>query len=287
MFENILLTTDFSKGAHRARDEAVEWAAHAHAALELLHVAPPVSRAFPGLGSWLTEDLAASLTQDREGRLELELETVQKRLPRATVGSIGGVPHREIVRRAATLGADLIVMGAEGQGAAEHPLLGSVTERVLHTSQGVPVLVVPDGERIVRALPKIIVVPTDFSDAAKNAFVRAAVLAKELGASLELVHALEEPSFAAPDRPPGEDRKAEIRAELARTYAAPGLTMHVHVETGTPAHVIARAIDATSADLVVLASSGRGRLRSLLLGSVADRVVRTSEVPVLVLPREG
>jgi nucleotide-binding universal stress UspA family protein len=284
VFESLLIATDFSSGARRAREHAAEWAARGSASLEVLHVVEPPSRVFPGMGSWLTEDLAASLAQDMEGRLEGELAAVRSRVPGATGAVVHGAPYRKILERAETIGADLIVVGREGTGATTgRPLLGSVADRVLRSSS-TPVLVVPDGDRSVRLLPKVIVAPSDLSDAAKQAISRITALARELGATVELVHGFEAPPFAPRDLPRGVDFERTAALELERAHSPEGSTIHVHLLDGMPAHVILELVEETKADLVAMASTGRGLVSSLLLGGVTDRIVRTSEVPVLVFP---
>jgi nucleotide-binding universal stress UspA family protein len=283
VFANILAATDFSPGAHHARDVAIEWAVRARARLELVHVVSPMSRVFPFAGSWLTEDFTASLAQDVEGRMERELAEARARVPSATFALLHGTPHREIAARAESIGADLVVIGAAGASAMERPLFGSVADRVLRSAT-TPVLVVPTATRATHALPRVIVAPSDFSPASKDAVSRTATLARELGARIELVYAFEVPSFAAPDRPRGERRERALARELERTHSLGGIPVHVHVLDGIPAQVVARVVDETLGDLVAMASSGRGRVASLILGGVTDRVVRTSEVPVLVFP---
>ena len=79
--------------------------------------------------------------------------------------------------------------------------------------------------------------------------------------------------------------RARLLDELRRAHGpcAIGASVHEHVREGAPAKVIVDVAESTHADLVVIASTGRTLVSSLLLGGVSDRVVRTSHVPVLVL----
>jgi nucleotide-binding universal stress UspA family protein len=138
-----------------------------------------------------------------------------------------------------------------------------------------------------------IVVPTDFSSCAEEAWEVARRLAAAFGAELILVHVLvETPLFSetpfttghtrdvfAAARGWGERGLAE-RVEAARVA---GLRARSELRTGRPhAEIVALATDAR-ADLVVIGTHGRDGLNRALLGSVADRVVHLAPCPVLTV----
>ncbi len=139
---------------------------------------------------------------------------------------------------------------------------------------------------------RTIVCPTDFSEPSAHALSEAADLAGRMNADLHLVHAWETPVYVYPDgplvaQPPmGRQLEAELRSALeqqAKTLSARGLRVHTHLAQGRPHEVIAKVAKEVDADLVVLGTHGRGGIARFLLGSVAERVVRTSEVPVLTV----
>jgi nucleotide-binding universal stress UspA family protein len=140
---------------------------------------------------------------------------------------------------------------------------------------------------------KKILVATDFSDGSEEALDRAIVLGKQTGATLELLHVLEfgdsgDLPFAlinyAGD--PGAiaatvDRDLAVRAD--RVTAA-GLRCYTRMLEGTAYQEIVREARETNADLIVVGTHGRRGLAHLMLGSVAERVVRNAACPVLTVP---
>ena len=84
-----------------------------------------------------------------------------------------------------------------------------------------------------------------------------------------------------------EDIRGAALSHVVRTHpATPVARAHHHAREGAPTDVILSLVEETHADLIAIAPTGQHRLASWLLGSVTDRVVRTSPVPVLVL-RDG
>jgi nucleotide-binding universal stress UspA family protein len=138
-----------------------------------------------------------------------------------------------------------------------------------------------------------IVVPTDFSACAEEAWTLAQRLASTLGSELVLAHVLVEMPLYR-EGPFTMARTREVYA-AARRWAedaleqwavkarAAGLEVRVALRTGVPYREIAALAADERADLVVIGSHGRGGLGRALLGSVADRVVRLAPCPVLTV----
>ena len=139
-----------------------------------------------------------------------------------------------------------------------------------------------------------ILCPVDFSDNSDHAMSYAVALARTFGAELRLVHVIA-PIVAAL---PGETALPEVilasmddladatRARLqqtADTLAADGLTVRHEVLRGAPFIEIVRYAHEIEADLIVLGTRGRTGLGHLLIGSVAERVVRKAPCPVLTV----
>lgn len=133
-----------------------------------------------------------------------------------------------------------------------------------------------------------IVVPTDFSVCAEQAWALAQRLARATGAELVLAHVLVEPVSY------GDTRTIETQ-EAARRWVedalgswaakakAAGLDVRVALRTGVPHEEIVALATDERADMVVIGTEGRGGVSRALLGSVADRVVRTAPCPVLTV----
>jgi glycine betaine transporter len=138
--------------------------------------------------------------------------------------------------------------------------------------------------------PKKILVAIDFSAGSDEALDHAIELAKQTGASLDVLHVLELGAAEIPFGLPGFDSGgliASIDQELARRSeraAAAGLTCQTRmVEGGAATEIVQRGRD-IGADLIVVGTHGRRGLAHALLGSVAERVVQHSPCPVLTVP---
>jgi universal stress protein A len=150
-------------------------------------------------------------------------------------------------------------------------------------------------EERVMSTPKTILVPTDFSPAAERALAYARELADGFGAAIHLLHVCEDPfaiggfmDMYTPPSPADLERikqRAERRLEELLTddqktrYAAV-----FSVRIGLPAQEILEYVRTHGAiDLIVLATGGRGLVARLMIGSVADKVVRQAPCPVVTL----
>ncbi|NHX37919.1 MULTISPECIES: universal stress protein [Halolamina] len=147
-----------------------------------------------------------------------------------------------------------------------------------------------------------ILVPTDGSDTAEAAVDRAVDLAAKYDAT---VHALYVIDVDAVNYSLGTEQVDRIRqghlddmpevkqaADEATGYVADaaesaGVPAEEHVRAGQPARAIRNAIDELGADLVVMGSHGRSGISRALLGSVAEQVLRKTQIPVLVVDARG
>lgn len=136
---------------------------------------------------------------------------------------------------------------------------------------------------------KTILYPTDFSADAQPAFEVACALAVEGRGQLVVLH-VERPPLATlggttgvPPLPNEYDRR-RLREELQRIQPVrAGIAIEHRLEYGDPAAVILEVAQETGADLIVMGTHGRTGLRRLLMGSVAERVVRKASCPVLTV----
>lgn len=146
---------------------------------------------------------------------------------------------------------------------------------------------------------KRIIAAVDFSNATAGVVGTAAEMAKAFGAELHLLHVIEpEPTYTAygftPDEFPAihtfheetRTRAQKTLDEAAARVAAPNLTPITHLGDGSPLHVLEAKVKEIGADLVILGSHGHGVVASLLLGSVAEGMVRKSIVATLVVPAD-
>jgi nucleotide-binding universal stress UspA family protein len=125
-------------------------------------------------------------------------------------------------------------------------------------------------------------VPTDWSEPSNHAFRFAAVLARELDAQLVVLHVV--PLPAVMYGPPPESYLEHLREELCcLTPSDPETRVRHLVVEGDPAAMIVKAAGENQCDLIVMGTHGRTGLNRLLMGSVAEEVVRKAPCPVLTV----
>ena len=134
--------------------------------------------------------------------------------------------------------------------------------------------------------------PVDFSDISKHAFQIAIDLAVLFKADLHVMHVFQMPASAIPegayDLP--DDKEREIKGHLSKrlgefikNYPTQEINITTGLYAGFPHDEIIKSADETNADMIVMGTHGRTGLSHVLLGSVAERVIRTSDIPVLTV----
>jgi len=136
-----------------------------------------------------------------------------------------------------------------------------------------------------------ILVPTDFSEYADDALQYAIELAKTLQARLTILHVYDLPSYALGEVSPSviddtlqameTHAQQQIQNALARVLKA-GLQGDSVIVEGAPFQAILDTAKNKGADLIVMGTHGRTGLTHILMGSVAEKVVRLASCPVLV-----
>jgi nucleotide-binding universal stress UspA family protein len=281
MFERILVPTDGSECAAAAIRYAEDLAGQYEATVHVLCVVD--SR---------TLDNAPHLERLEEESTE-RVESVCNDLAGSDITVDNavrtGVPHQEILRYVTQQDIDLITMGTHGRTGVERYLLGSVTEKIVRLSD-VPVLTVqdePDGR--VTCPYADILIPTDGSEQAAAAVDLGVDIAGTYDARL---HALSVVDVVALG---GDLQSADVFEMLEDTAqsAVDGVedeaarrslsAVETAVEYGHPYREIHDYVGANDVDLVVMGTHGRSGLERYLLGSVTEKIVRTSDVPVLTV----
>jgi len=150
-------------------------------------------------------------------------------------------------------------------------------------------------------MPKIgrILVPVDFSECSRAALDYATLLAERMGSTIDVLHVWEPPRFVGPEfliRDPGEKghplleaERVQVESEMAEFLSLAGQQgkVGVRIESGKPFQTITRIAGAEDYDLIVMGTHGRSGLPHLLIGSVAERVVRTADCPVVTIREPG
>jgi nucleotide-binding universal stress UspA family protein len=295
--EKILVALDFSPTSMEALDCAVSLAKQFRAAIHLVHVHPPDGvSSVPGAGHLLFESAEAI------ERLNEELTGVhRKHVPTFRPENChirGGQPYQEIVRLAREINADLIVLATRGHSGLKHLLLGSTAERVVRNAP-CPALVVRKRKQRSKAgrealAIRTILAPTDFSQCSLAGTEYAAFLARKLGATLRLFHALYPyTNYVFVDRTGvrlsglaaavEETARQEMDA-LRQMDFLQGLPVQIETLHGLAVDEICAAASKPDVDLVVTSTHGRTGFKHAIIGSVAEHVVRYAERPVIVVP---
>jgi nucleotide-binding universal stress UspA family protein len=215
-----------------------------------------------------------------------------------TSAVIGGPVDRALEQHVNHLRPDLVVMSTHGRGPVSRAWLGSVADRLVRHLPVPLVLVRPSGEEVPDpdARPELhtIVAALDGSDRAETVLPWTARLARAYGARLVLLRVVPPAYTLAPYFPQavheahGAMKQEQQEAQrylkgVAARFKADGIATTADVVMGvTPGTTITRHARALDADLVALATHGRGGVARLVLGSVADKVIRDADSPVLV-----
>lgn len=143
------------------------------------------------------------------------------------------------------------------------------------------------------SLPRTFLVPTDFSEHADHALAYAVSLAAQLDAKIHLVHAIVLPVGVLPEiglafgavgmQTTTTDAQEAIDVRVAQYRDRVSFAPPV-IEVGDAREVVDRIAGNIGADLIVMGTHGRRGLRQMLLGSVAESVVRSAPCPVLTVP---
>ena len=279
----ILFPTDFSDGAARAFPQAAHLADWHDAELHVVHVAGPEDEADATLPVSL-DTLQGWLGQPSDSFSLDALSIVQNQVE-------ADAPPARLVAYAEDQDIDLVVMGTHGRRGVRRMLLGSVTEEVVRKAP-CPVLTVrtdaeeEDPKQAVRR----ILVPVDFSEASEVAVQHATEIAKTYGAELDLLHVVEEvvyPSAYGVEPPyvPSSNVVARVEKALG-TMAREDIgydNVQVSARIGYAPATILDYVESNDVDLIVLATHGRTGLDRMLLGSVAERVIRQAPTPVFIV----
>jgi nucleotide-binding universal stress UspA family protein len=299
MFERILIPLDGSSRAEIILAQLKPLLKREGTSLLLLkgvYAAPSMARIDTGR-------LAAEHTAEAESYLQ----HIVHRL------SIDGIPSRAVIKKespedailetAKELKCDLIAMTTHGRMGFERWMMGSVTEKVLRAAE-VPMLIIhsfkrtPDGASIPLAGEpvrfKSILVPVDVGEQSLAILPWLEQLAKVYDAQIVVLH-------VKPGTPPDESGgrgtpptlepvpKAEIPIPptvkiASERLAASGLKVRTLIVEGNPADQIRRVASTGEHDLIAMATHGRSGFRRWAMGSFAERILRSSPIPIFVVP---
>jgi nucleotide-binding universal stress UspA family protein len=290
--ERIIVGHDLGARGDAAAKSAIVLADHCHAALRLVHVIEP-HHLYQMISHPMASEMSPEEIVQRAGaKLEAMGASPQLEHFRVEYEVRMGKPFVEIILASRAWQADLIVVG--GPSRQHSSFLGSNGERVMRKAP-VPVLV---ARKPLNANAKQFLVPTDFSAGAHKAAEEALALAKSFNGHISFLHVrgltprytyYYEGAMAASMpilRPTPEDFEADWESFFS-SLPLGNIPCENRSEKGHAATAIVQNAEAIHADLIVMGTHGRGGLKHMLLGSVAEEVARKASCPVLTIRSEA
>jgi len=298
---NILVPIDFSKMSISAIKTARQLARRFHAIIHIAHVRRvDFATAFSAPSPPIAPFPLMRNEQDAEKRVLQELTGLASEhgILSASCHVVGGGPaFDEICRLAQKIPADLIVMPTHGRTGLKHVFLGSTAERVVRHSP-CPVLVVRERRRQSktgsRLTVKRILVPVDFSKCSGKGLQYAIGFANQFGARIMLLHATyvgyiysSEGTVLYDVR--GLQNAARENAErqmqkFVRAVKFGRVKYETAFTDGSPALDICAFAKRHDVDLIVSSTHGLTGFEHVLIGSIAEKLVRCAPCSVLVVP---
>jgi nucleotide-binding universal stress UspA family protein len=299
MLQSLLVPLDGSEFSERTLALAQALAKATGSSLHLVHVHVPhppdhflSNTQFHYEGLDLEE--YESHHRDQEQAYLAEVEARISRDTPVDTALLEGQVAEEVARHAETVKADLVLITTHGHTGVSRMWLGSVADALIRTTS-LPLLVVhpafgghvPAEVRTFRH----IMVPVDGSELSASILGPASDLARATGAKLTLVHVVSSSAVLGTrifpvlpdDIAPAMEKAREYLEGKAEELRSQGLKVDTHVEEHeAPGRAIAAIADKLNADVIALATHGYGGLKRALLGSVADKVLRSSPLPLLV-----
>jgi nucleotide-binding universal stress UspA family protein len=285
----ILLATDGSAHAHYALEAAADLARRSGASLYLVTAYQlPLSAVYVSSAYVGPEVTTDPFEADAQTLLKVEERRIE-----ALGASVSGLYTGRgavfdvITTTAATVDADLIVVGSRELGGLKRLLVGSVSASVTHAAHR-PVLIVRGGPH--HWPPEHVIVGVDRSPVSKRAARIAATIARFFGdVTVELEEVIPDPPpeasryFTFDDPVETEHEGLDQFAENLEPLA--GHSVSATTASGDPAAaLLARESDRPGATLIVVGARGFGAARRLLLGSVSTRLIHSGHSPLLVVP---
>jgi len=279
--DHIVVATDLTEAARYSYPHAAAWSRIYNARVTVLHVSPSPSE--------LGHDAESSIDTTR-------LRTIAADLGELGVTDIATeIRHGDIAESVAAFveetGADMVICAKHSNLLERVLKLGSTTNRILRLAK-VPTLVVHDEDTPIS--PARIAVAVDATERSNELVDMVMKMAPRLEAVVTLVHAHEKTLTAqqvtaspmGTTETPEEAFHSALR-ELVSNYQYQGLSARVWTgDKKSAGALIAEMAAQTDANLIAIASSGKGLIGRMLLGSTTTQVCAKATVPVLVFPAE-
>lgn len=300
MIRRLLVPLDGSDFAAQALPIAAALALRCQAAVHLVTVHHP-SLGFidPAAGAVALAELEQSVRLQEEEYLQRKAAELTAQGIPVALSVRSGEPAAELARHAAAEAIDLVVMTTHGRGGVSRLWLGSVADRMIRKSERPVLLLRPDAIVSLDTLLADVLVPLDGSVRAESVIAKIEDLLGQAASTLRLVQVVVPPFVFLPPPPPGpgveypDSEPMQQRSlyahrylrRLARPLRAAGRSVATEVPVGSdPAAEVLATATRHRVGLIAIATHGRGGLDRVVMGSVADKIVRSGRAAVLVLP---
>lgn len=239
-----------------------------------------------------TTGLEEMLTEEARPVLERQKEALEAKGVKVTVELPFGLPAHTLNETAEKHDVSAIVIGSHGKGILQATTLGSVSSKLLHQTRR-PVLLarialMEEGkcQAVCRKMFARVLFPTDFSEAAERALDYLGKIALETGCPLTVLHVIED---IKDDDPADAQRREEdarflLEAKKRRLETLGASGVNIDLVRGKPSEEIIDRSKEGNFSIIVMGGQGKGLLKEVFLGSVANEVARFAEVPVLFVP---
>lgn len=282
MYEDVLFPYDGSDGAETVLHHAAEIAHWNDATVHVLFVADTTRDSVTVVEGHPVD----ALVQRGEAVVSEAEEILQSLGVDHSTDVVQGNPAPTIAEYAEAFGHDLVVVPTHGRAGISRYLVGSVTEKVVRLSS-VPVLTahIRSDDRIQFPYEDVLVA-TDGSACAAHAAEHGLELASALDATVHALSVVDDAALGPDVRSTdaGEAAAREATADVASAAEAYDTGDVVeHVERGAPVEGLLACVEANDIDAVVVGTTGRRGTERVLLGSVAEKAVRSVPVPVITV----
>lgn len=290
LWNRVLLPIDFSDCSAGAVNDGMRLVQETGCELIFLHVVEPDSDMAAGDALKPTAERATSemtrFVQDLVRGTEYEAAAAS---PKVRLMIRHGVAWRTILEVAEEERVDLILIGSTGVDSLDAAVVGSTAEKVYRGTHAPTAVLRP--ERDFDA--SVVLAPVDLSAASRHALETAARVSKAYGGRLHVLHVHVTPYHAFLRRTTRGDKLEEIEKDSLQEDAAAfdlflqganlgGAPYEKAIRSGRPYREIVSAAREFGATLIVLGAHREGSLENIAVGSVSERVIRLSRVPVLI-----
>jgi nucleotide-binding universal stress UspA family protein len=291
-FRAIVCATDFSEHSNRTIPYGVAIAREFGAKLYLCHVIDLTALTI--YGEFQIDPVGQQTRIRQEAHEQLEKMLEHHRIPWEPLLAVGQ-PAAEITRLVEEKGIDLVVSATRGRSGLKRLILGSVTQRLMRTLscpllavQGPEPGLIDPGTTGIRL--KKILIGCDFSEDSVLALNYGLSLAQEFESEVHLIHVMEPPVYHDLLKPSEQTQDMALTDVLKEKLErlVPGearlwCSLQAEILRGQPYEELVAYAHVQDMDMIVLGVRGYGLVRSFLMGSTTDRVVRNAPCSVLTV----